>query len=347
MWRFSSRVLATLPGYSSQFFDLPFLGESSPGQKPKVVVVGSGWAGHAFVSGVDRSVYDVQVVSERESRLNQPHMISLWKATHTEMPVPVTVDSCVSVDVESKRVVGKKGGYRYDYLVVATGSEPNTFGLPGVAEHCLMCKTDADLVRLQSTLKAGEGVTVLGAGPTGVELACKLKSLGHPVRIVEGGSTVLPGFSPTFQTAVLGILADKGIWLLMEQKITGVTSTAIQTKEGDVTDASLKVWTCGVRPTGLFRDLKALGPVDASLRLGGRPDVFAIGDCAGRPTAQSARQQGEYLARQFNRRFPGGAFEYKELGRIVDLEDRFVVEVGGFVFTVSSALRPVIHWFTR
>jgi NADH dehydrogenase len=133
----------------------------------------------------------------------------------------------------------------------------------------------------------------------------------------------------------------------MEQKITGVTSTAIQTKEGDVTDASLKVWTCGVRPTGLFRDLKALGPVDASLRLGGRPDVFAIGDCAGRPTAQSARQQGEYLARQFNRRFPGGAFEYKELGRIVDLEDRFVVEVGGFVFTVSSALRPVIHWFTR
>jgi len=311
--------------------------------------MGSGWAGHAFVSGVDRTLYDVQVVSERDSRLNQPHMISLWKATHTEMPVPVTVDSCVKVDVGSKRVVGKKDGYTYDYLVVATGSEPNTFGLPGVAENCLMCKTDADLVRLKSALKAGEGVTVMGAGPTGVELACKLKSLGHPVRIVEGGSTVLPGFSPTFQTTVLHSLADKGIWLLMEQKITGVTSTVIQTKAGDVTDAGLKVWTCGVRPTGLFRDLKALGQVDSSLRLGGRADVFVIGDCAGRPpTAQSARQQGEYLARQFNRRFiPDGAFEYKELGRIVDLEDRFVVEVGGFVFTVSSALRPVIHWFTR
>jgi NADH dehydrogenase FAD-containing subunit len=135
----------------------------------------------------------------------------------------------------------------------------------------------------------------------------------------------------------------------MEQKITGVTSTAIQTKAGDVTDAGLKVWTCGVRPTAFFRELKALGPVDSCLRLGGRQDVFVIGDCAGRPpTAQSARQQGEYLARQFNRRFfSGDAFEYKELGRIVDLEDRFVVEVGGFVFTVSSALRPVIHFFTR
>lgn len=346
MWRFS-RVLSTLPGYSSQFFDLPFLGEPPSGQKPKVVVVGSGWAGHAFVSGVDRSMYDVRVVSEREGRLNQPHMISLWKATHTASPVPVTVDTCVSIDVDKKRVVGKKGGYVYDYVVVATGSEPNTFGLPGVAENCLMCKTDTDLDRLQSALKAGDGVTVLGAGPTGVELACKLKSLGHPVKIVEGGSTVLPGFSPGFQTTVLGLLADKGIWLLMEQKITGVTSTAIQTQAGDVPDTNRKVWTCGVRPTALFRELKALGPVDSCLRLGGRSDVFAIGDCAGRPTAQSARQQGTYLAHQFNRRFSGDAFEYKELGRIVDLEDRFVVEVGGFVFTMSSALRPVIHWFTR
>lgn len=344
MWRsfsgFSAfSALSVIPGYTAQFFDIPYV---EPVQRrPKVVVVGSGWASDSFVRNLDRNQYEVQVISERPMRLNQPHMISLWKPTYSALPVPVTVDTCVSVG--QKRVVGKKGDYPYEYLVVATGSEPNDFGIPGVKTHCLTCKTDSDLKQIQDALQKEGPVTVLGAGPTGLELACKLIALGHPVSVYEAGATVLPGFSPTFQTTVLRILSEKGIYMNLNQKIIGMTAKTIRTQDGEVSDPALRIWTCGVRPTAFSR---SLGKANEYQQIG--VDTFAIGDCAGRPTAQSARQQGLYLASAFNTRFTEKKpFVYSELGRIVDLEDQFVVELFGTVFVVPGFVRPLIHFATR
>lgn len=339
--------LSVIPGYMNQFFDIPYVESVQTQKKPKVVIVGSGWASDAFVRALDRSRYEVQVISERPERLNQPHMISLWKPTYSALPVPVTLDTCVSVETDKKKVVGKQGTYPYEYLVVATGSEPNDFGIPGVKEHCLTCKTDTDLGKIKGALKGreGESVTVLGAGPTGLELACKLSQKGHPVSVYEAAETVLPGFSPVFQTTVLRILLEKGIRMNLNQKIVGMTATSIRTREGEVADPALRIWTCGVRPTAFSR---SLGKADSFQQL--RPDVFAIGDCAGRPTAQSARQQGAYLATAFNTGFTEKKpFVYSELGRIIDLEDQFVVEINalGSVFVVPGFVRPLIHFATR
>jgi len=209
----------------------------------------------------------------------------------------------------------------------------------------LTCKTDTDLEQIQGALKTGNPVTVLGAGPTGLELACKLSKQGHPVSIYEAAETVLPGFSPVFQTTVLRLLSEKGIRLNLNQKIIGMTATTIQTKTGEVADPALRIWTCGVRPTAFSR---GLGKADAYQQIIGQTHLFAIGDCAGRPTAQSARQQGVYLATAFNTGFvEKKPFVYSELGRIIDLEDQFVVEVLGTVFTVPGFVRPLIHFATR
>jgi len=336
MWR----AFSTVPSYASQFFDLPFTEKEK--DRPKVVVVGSGWASESFVRNLNSSLYTVQVISERPNRLNQPHMISLWKPTYTPFPVPVTLDTCTSVDLSKKQVLGKKNTYAYDYLVVATGSVPNDFGIPGVKEHCLTCKTDTDLTQIQSSLQGVEPATILGAGPTGIELACKLSSLGHPVSLIEASATVLPGFSPAFQTTVLRLLSEKGIRMRLNQKITGMTATHIRTQDGEIPDTAFRIWTCGVRPVSL-----SLGKADEYQQVGSA--VFAIGDCAGRPTAQSARQQGAYVASYFNAGFPDTKkpFVYSELGRIVDLEDQFVVELYGTVFVVPGFVRPLVHFMTR
>ena len=92
--------------------------------------------------------------------------------------VRITNDEVQKLDSDGNRVLGAKSAYDYDYLVVATGSEPNDFSIPGVAKHSLFFKAPEHLDVLKSHLGQSADVSVMGAGPTGLELAFKLTALG-------------------------------------------------------------------------------------------------------------------------------------------------------------------------
>ena len=323
-------------------------------KKPSILVAGYGWGAHAFLSEIDSHIYDVTVVSERDRRLNQNEMISPLRASYTPALVPVITDTCVSLDSDKGIVQGVKQQYPYDYLVIATGSEVNDFGIAGVRTFCSPCKTGEDVEAIRASVKAGiTKATVLGAGPTGVELAMSLRCHGVPsVRIVEGGNQILPGFSDTMRSRTLSHLKAKGIDLQLDRPIQAITADAIMTKTGSlsVSSTELLIWTCGVRPVSFVRTLGGSGgralQVDDHLLF--KTNIYAIGDSiAGRgpPTAQNARQQGSYLAQHFNGGFVGKEpYRYQELGRCLDLTEGLLIEVLGCSFFIPSVDMAALLW---
>lgn len=339
MWR----PLAALPQLFT--FNVPFLAPAPPPQKPKVLVVGYGWGSNAFIQKLDTTKYTVQVVSEREGRLNQPSMISSLHPTYLAPPSSLNYvrDTCVSLDVSGSAVGGASGArYPYDYLVISVGSEVNDFRIPGVRDHCMMCKTGEDILAIRARSQKETRATILGAGPTGLELACRLRSAGLDVAVYEAADTILPGFSEAFKKKAARQLHAMGIAVHLGTQIVAVAEEAIQTKDGMSHSCSpFKIWTCGIQPAGFARGLGSAG-VNDQLAWNGYTNVFGLGDCIRRPppTAQNAVQQGHFLAELFNSNFAKGGqgtqgtqgYRFRELGRALDMTEGVLVEIWGIVF---------------
>jgi NADH dehydrogenase FAD-containing subunit len=327
----------------STFINFVDAATNYPDVKPTVVVAGYGWGAHAFVKNIDTRKYNIVVVSERDKRLNQNTMLQSLTPTYTAAASKVTRDTCISIDKEKRTLKGKNGSYVYDYLVIATGSEVNDFKIPGVREYCRMCKTGEDVIALRSACSSSSSATILGAGPTGIELACSLQKHGVPeVGIIEAAPQILPGFSDAMRNSILKRLEKKGIQLLLNQPIQAVTSTQIQTKHTNISYRAdeLVIWTCGIQPVAFVRALTGGRPLTVNDYMQVEPRIFALGDSvAGRgpPTAQNANQQGNYLANYFNSNFLNKEpYSFKELGRCVDMGDGLLIEVWGFLFFLPT-----------
>ncbi len=328
-----------------------FFDKKKPIQKPNVLVIGYGWGGSSFVRNIDERKYNVSVISKRPTRLNQPFMIADLEPSFT-MPPPkmeLIEDEAKSINLRSKYVFGQTTSYPYDYLVVAAGSEPNDFGVKGVTEYCQMFKTEEDLDALKAKLNQVTTVTVIGAGPTGIELALKLRSLGKTVEILEASSQILPGFSDNMRKELLSELDRNKIKVLLECKITEIRQFSYTTTKNVVPYTGLLIWTCGQKPVEFVRNNPHLMKPDTSLRVS--DSVFAIGDCIqdhGPPTAQNATQQGMYLAANFNKDFTElMPYKFKEKGRIIDTPSCIYVEISGTLYKFPSFFRFLIKTMTE
>jgi len=333
-----------IPGLSVAFDN--FQNFWSP-KKPTVVVIGSGWGSTAFTDYIDKSKYTVKVISKTPYRLNQPRLIADFNPSYRKLTKEPILDNCLSVDYINQTVKAQYGSYTYDYLVIASGSEPNDFNIPGIKDHCLMFKTESDLERLKNVLSPGSKITIIGAGPTGLELAFKLNLMGHTVTILDAMPSILPGFSQTMKDQTLALLNTRKIPLHNNMKITKVSNTEITTANQTLKKDPIVIWTGGIRPTSFVRDLNDNKPFKTNDYLEVQSRVYALGDIVanrGPPTAQNAKQQGHYLARHFNNDFLSVyPYMYKESGRVLDLGDSLLVEYGGHVMKLPSFFRFVFY----
>jgi NADH dehydrogenase len=257
----------------------------------------------------------------------------------------------------------------YDALIFAVGGVTHDFGTPGVREHAFVLDSAPDAERFHRKLlaacvradaasaagnEASVGVTVVGAGATGVELAAELRvttrvlasyGLAHfePRRqvrltLVEGAPRILPPLPERVADATAGLLRKLHVDVLTGEKVTEVTDAAVFTASGHRIPSDLVVWTAGVKAPDWLRGFGGLatnranqivvGPTLASVT---DPNVFAIGDCAQAPwtgerslppLAQVAHQQASHLARMMRHRLQGKPlrpFRYRNYGSLVSL----------------------------
>lgn len=248
----------------------------------------------------------------------------------------------------------------YDVLAVCVGADTNTFGVPGAREHACVLKelADARVVRervvanFERAALPGVDATerarllhfvAIGAGPTGVRFAAELHDLlavdvrrAFPgiagevkVTILDAGPAVLGAYAEPLRAYAERQLRALGTEIRLGCPVAEIGPGFVRLRSAETIPAGLIVWAAGFGPTPFVaglpfaRDRAGRLLTDEFLRVGGRDDLFALGDCA-RPDgrdlpqlAQVAEQQGAYLGRALNRRAVGrpiGPFTWRDRG---------------------------------
>jgi NADH dehydrogenase FAD-containing subunit len=319
--------------------------------KPNIVVIGYGWGGKNFCDNIDYMKYNVTVVSNTKGMLDTTLLKHINANATVKLTLPTIGSQLSMVNRECtgintiKKQVNMSGGLilPYDYLVLAVGAVTNDFNIPGVKEHCYFLKTVDDHTKLLSKLKLKskslsekDPVVVLGAGPTGVELAFELSKAGYNVTLVDAMPTILPSFSREIAGFVSRELRKYGVNLLLNVKITNIDKDFIN---GNI-PYKVSIWTCGIKANPLIREITKshVIPVNDNLQLITDPSIYAIGDIIayGPPTAQKAKQQGIYLADKFNNGHEcNNPFVFKEYIKLIHTRDYTLVDVNnGIVFRI-------------
>ena len=265
-------------------------------------------------------------------------------------------DRVTAVDANSHLVHTASGrSIQFSQLVLATGGGNETFGVPGAQEHGLFFRTLADVERLDQlveTLRQQRGaqqrIAIVGAGPTGVELACKLADLlagAATVALIEQGPTALPQARAFNREQALAALQRRNVRLHTATAVLAVEAGQLQLAGGQTLAVDATIWTAGLRlqpppiNPAAASDRRGRLWVTPDLRLLHSPDVYAVGDVAAvapqasdqdgddavQPlptTAQVAFQQAECLANNLMRAAAGKPqepFRFQDLGEMLSL----------------------------
>ena len=347
------------------------------------------WTGHekpeiTLVDKCDRFVflpllYEV-VTGDLQSWEVAPYYSELLSGTGIRY-VQATVDS---VNLAGRTVQITQNGQAerlsYDRLVLAMGGESVIGKVPGAADHALPFRTLNDAMRLSDRLRDLEAsdadrirVAIIGAGYSGVELACNLaERLGERgrLRIVELGDRIL-NFSPDFnRKAAEKALIDRKVWTDLRTKTSDVTSEEITLQYDDKSETlpvDLVLWTVGTRISEVIQSLplpkndRGQIKVQTTLQVEGYPEVYALGDLADckdadgqtiPTTAQAAFQQADYagwnLWASFTDR-PLLTFKYQHLGEMMTLgsDDATLAGLGLQLNGVSAHLARRMIYLMR
>lgn len=363
---------------------------------PRVVVVGGGYAGTAVARALGRRA-QVTIITEDNSLLFTPMLAEVAAGAldprHIVTPVRQLAPSAdviqgraEHIDVARKLVtVVPRFGLPHvevvgDALILALGSVPNTFGVPGVEEHATFFKTIGDALRIRNRLLAlleaasqhRDGhltkVAVLGAGNSGVELAGALadflsraaarfypKAPPPHVLLVDFVDRVTPNLPPRVSAAAERALRSRNVEVVLGRRVEEVQDGEVSLEGGERIKAATIVWTGGVKPHPMVAELGLpleRGKVVVDDRLQAAPGVFALGDLAAvpdgagglsPPTAQHALRQGHYLGRSLSRLLAGETaptFSYRSKGELVSIGFHNAV---GTVFGLPVSGPPA--WF--
>ncbi len=279
-------------------------------------------------------------------------------------------DRVSSIDCQTRTVLTEAGQtLSYSRLVLATGARTNSFGIPGVEAHTLGFRSLQDVERLQrliSELKLRrrplQRLAVVGAGATGVELACKLADClegAAVVELVEQGSTLLPNAKAFNREQAQRALQRKDVRLRCRSQVMAVSAHQLEI-QGPQGQEQLAVdgviWTAGLRfaaPPILpspATDSRGRLRCGADLQLINQPGVFALGDIAQIATseqlpitAQVAFQQAECLASNLMHSLAGETtepFAFKDLGEMISLGmGEAALTGGGFTLAGPAAFQ--------
>jgi len=366
----------------------------------RVVILGGGFGGLYATQALRRAPVDVTLIDRRNFHLFQPllYQVATGSLSPSEIAEPlravlrkqknarVLLGDAVDLDAENRRLILADGDVPYDYLIVATGAQNYFFGhnewqkiAPGLKSiedatairgKVLLAFEEAEREPDPAIRRAWLTFVIVGAGPTGVELAGALAEIAHDtlrndfrsIRPEESRILLLDG-SPHVLSAYpqsLSIAAERSLIKLGVRPRTGVNVTCIdahgvtlQTPSGqDRIEARTVLWAAGVAPSdfgkvlahsaGAALDKQGHVAIDPQLNIPNHPEIFVIGDLAvfeqnGKPlpgVAPVAMQQGKYAAHAIADRLrnrPVKPFHYFNKGSLAVIGRRAGVADFGFV----------------
>jgi NADH dehydrogenase len=347
----------------------------SNGLLPHVIIIGGGFGGLSAARALRKAPVRVTLIDRTNHHLFQPLLYEVATAglsgpdiaaplrhiLRKQANIAIRMETVTSIDVMRKCVIMGDDVMSYDYLIVATGSSHAYFGHDDWATDAPGMKTMNDALAIRrhilNAFEAAErepdparraawlSFVVIGAGPTGVELAGTLAEIAHhtltnefrvadphhaQIHLVEAGPRVLASMPADLSAKAQQQLEQLQVRVHLNSAVTGVGDDHVQIGERRIHARTL-VWAAGVAASALGRQLDTpcdrAGRVQVSpdLSLPQHPEVFVIGDLAhleqdGKPVpalSPAAKQMGAHAATMIRQRLAGRptrGFRYKDYG---------------------------------
>ncbi|QEM09441.1 NAD(P)/FAD-dependent oxidoreductase [Mucilaginibacter rubeus] len=364
---------------------------------PLVVIVGGGFGGLQVAKQLKDKPVDVLMLDKHNYHTFQPLLyqvamgslesesiaFSLRKNFASQKNFRFRIAEVTRVDADSNMLETTIGNIAYDYLVIATGSTTNFFGNKDIEHYAMPMKSIPEALNLrysilqnieEALLKVGKAerdpyltFVLVGAGPTGVELAGSLAELRNhvltkdypelkkedmKVYLVDFLPKVLGPFSEQASNAARTFLSNMGVEVLTGVKVESYNGEEIKFEGGKTIRTKNVIWSAGVMgviPEGFDKDAIERGnriKVDSIGRVAGFNNVFAIGDVAamitdetpkGHPgVAQVAIQMGQHVAKNIIHIINGeqtSPFKYNDKGSLATIgRNKAVADLGKVKF---------------
>lgn len=347
---------------------------------PHVVIVGGGFAGLTAARALRRAPVRITIVDRRNHHLFQPLLYQVATAALNPGDIAYPIRAVLRAQGNARTILARVDGIdpaartlqlsdgvlAYDYLVLATGATHSYFGQNAWEAWAPGLKTIEDALEIRrrvlsafeaaerqadtSQLRATLTFVVVGAGPTGVELAGALSEIGRltvakdfrsfdprtlRVVLVEAAPRVLPPYPEKLSASARRQLEQLGVEVRVGAKVTRIDQTGVWLGDEHI-DARTVLWAAGVAASPLGKALGA--PLDRAgrvlvqpdLSVPGHPDVFVVGDlmhveCDGRAVpgvAPAAIQSGRHAARNIVARLAGAPtrpFRYRDKGSLATI----------------------------
>ncbi|MEP2989260.1 MAG: FAD-dependent oxidoreductase [Parasphingorhabdus sp.] len=378
--------------------------EDVPNHWPHVVVVGAGFGGLAAVNKLKNLPVRITLIDRHNYHLFQPLLYQIATAGlspadvatpirglfRSDGNVRVVLGEVTAVDSENKSLTYGQNNIDYDHLILATGASHSYFGkdewapfAPGlktiedgvsVRAHVLRAFEKAESSNDSDRIKRLLTFVVVGAGPTGVELAGAIAELAHHglkdefskidpaqarIILVQSGDRILPAFPEELSEHASASLQSLGVEIRLGGRVTNIESKRVVVGDDTEIPTETVLWAAGVVASSAGKWLSAETDragrvtVDERLRVPGHANVYAIGDTAGsngwagKPVpglAPAAKQAGAYVAQSIEKQLLDEAemepFSYKHQGSLATIGRKSAVADFGFV-----KLHGAIAWW--
>jgi NADH dehydrogenase len=343
--------------------------------RPRVVILGAGFGGLTAAKALAKEA-DVTVVDRHNFQTFLPLLYQVatagLAADHVAHPVrgalrksgvKFRMGSPISVDHKNKSVkLDSSEVLEFDHLVVALGSATADFGVAGVTEHALGMKSVHEAIGIRAEVmrrfedlcrfedQTRLSLSVVGGGPTGVEMAGALAELKRgplkndeanaaahiDIYLIEAGPRILPMFSERLSARAKKDLEKLGVKVLLNTAVQEVKPRQILIKGAEPIPSEVTIWAAGVKgePTGGLLNLPLEGTrisVAQNLQVNHYPHIWAIGDISSAKGADGrflpmvapvAMQQGRWVAKQIMRAARGQElqdFKYLDKGSMATI----------------------------
>ena len=364
---------------------------------PHVVIVGAGFGGLTAAKKLRNAPVRITMIDRNNYYLFQPllYQVAIAALVPSQVAFPLRtifrnqknltfqMGEVTEIDLEARYVKLDGSVIAYDYLILAAGGRMNFFGVESAEKNALYIKDLKSALRTRNHLlamfeRASHEVdtekrramltfTIVGGGPTGVEVAGALAELiSHVMRkeypeldvrearviLLEAGGALIASYPDELRKATLKLLQKKNVEVMFNAKLTDFNGQRISLANGTQIEAKTLIWTAGVQAAEVVESLEAAragsGRVrtEATLQLPNHSEVYIVGDAAYLEDENKnplpmlstvAIQQGNVAADNIRRAIRGEAqrpFHYKDPGLLATIgRNAAVARIWGFSFS--------------